>query len=189
MATPPLPPNPRLPRRALHGALRVLGRIELAVAVLAFIATCVIVSINATLRYGLNSSIVWSEEVALLCTSVFVFVGAAVIHKAGADVSVTLFVQRLPARTQAVLALATHAAGAAFFAVLLTQAIALWPLQWNTTTFILDISRFWFTVPLVYAATSMLATSIMFAVEAGHGLRAGLPAAPLRFVSLPAEPE
>lgn len=174
-----------------HLALRLLGRLELVVASVAFIVTCAVVSLNALLRFGFNSSLVWSEEVALLCTNIFVFIGAAVILKAAADVSVTFVIERLSPRMAGVLAFLAHFAAVLFFAVLLWQALALWPLQKNTSTFILDISRYWFTAPLVWAAASMLATSALLAAEALMRLAGrGEPGfARTRLVTLPTEPE
>lgn len=169
-------------------ALRWLGLAELAVAVAAFLVVCGVVSTNALLRYGFNSSIVWSEEVALLATNVFVFLGAAVILKANADVAVTFVVEKLAPRTRSFALLAIYLAAAVFFATLLWQSIALYPLQRTTTTFILDISRYWFTLPLVWASASMLLTSLVFAFDVAADARHGKYQA-RRYLTLPAEPE
>ncbi len=168
----------------------MLGSVELAVASAAFLFTCTIVSANVLLRYGFNSSLVWSEEAALLSTNIFVFLGAAAILKARADVSVTFVLRKLPARVAVYLELLTYLAAAAFFATMLAQAILLWPLQWGTTTFILDISRFWFTLPLIWASASMLVTSLAFAMKAIASIRRGhhdVLGAP--YLAMPVEPE
>jgi TRAP-type C4-dicarboxylate transport system permease small subunit len=185
-----VPENDRRARGPLAFALRVLGFVELAVCAGAFLFTCIIVSTNVLLRYGFNSSLVWSEEVALLSTNIFVFLGAAVILKAKADVSVTFVVGKLSPRAAAYLEFLTYAAAAIFFATMLVQAIALWPLQRNTTTFILDISRFWFTLPLVWASASMLLTSIAFAADVLKSIRRrrhDVVCAP--YLPMPVEPE
>ncbi len=167
--------------------LRAVGHAEFACAIGAFIVTCGVVSANALLRSAFNRSLVWSEEVALLATNVFVFVGAAVIMKARADIAVALLQQRLPAASRQIVQLVLHLAAAAFFACLLASSLSLWPLQRNTTTFILDMSRYWFTLPLVWASLSMLATAIHQAAivlawgEAGEGR--------LQLLRLPGEPE
>jgi TRAP-type C4-dicarboxylate transport system permease small subunit len=180
-----------LRRESPAGAfLRLLGTVELAIAAAAFLVVCVVVSVNALLRFGFNSSIVWSEEVALLATNVFVFLGAAVILKANADVAVIFVVERLSARTRALALMTIYTAASVFFATLLWQSIALWPLQLTTSTFILDISRFWFTVPLVWAAASMLLTSVVFVFDtAADMLRNRQSVGPRRYLTLPAEPE
>ena len=56
-------------------------------------------------------------------------------------------------------------------------------MQATTSTFILDISRFWFTVPLVWAAASMLVTSAVFALDTGADLLRHRQAAALAPVS------
>ena len=184
--------SPRAHHRpvGVGSALRLLGLVEMAIASLAFVVVCGVVSVNALLRYGFNSSIVWSEEVALLATNVFVFLGAAVILKANADVAVRFLIEKAPVRVRALGVLATYAAASVFFATLLFQSVALWPLQRSTMTFILDISRYWFTLPLVWAAGSMLLTSLAFAVRAAADIlenrdRPG----PLHYLALPVEPE
>lgn len=178
------------PQSVAGPLLRYLGIAELAVAAGAFLVVCVVVSVNALLRYGFNSSIVWSEEVAMLATNVFVFLGATVILKANADVAVTFVAEKLSERARTLAILAIYLAASAFFAVLLWQAIALWPLQATTSTFILDISRFWFTVPLIWAAASMLLTSLVFAADTAIDLvRHRAHAVPRRYLTLPAEPE
>jgi TRAP-type C4-dicarboxylate transport system permease small subunit len=170
--------------------LRILGWFELYVAAAAFLVVCGVVSINALLRFGFNSSIVWSEEIALLATNVFVFLGAAVILKANADVAVTFVVDKLAPRARTLAILAIYAASAAFFAALFWQSLALWPLQRTTSTFILDISRYWFTVPLVWAAASMLLSSLTFALDtAADLLRSRQQSGPRRYLILPVEPE
>jgi TRAP-type C4-dicarboxylate transport system permease small subunit len=178
------------PQSVAGPLLKYLGIAELVVAAGAFLVVCVVVSINALLRYGFNSSVVWSEEVAMLATNVFVFLGAAVILKANADVAVTFIMDKLSARVRALAVFAIYLAATAFFGTLLWQAIALWPLQATTSTFILDISRFWFTVPLVWAAASMLVTSAAFALDTGIDLlRRRQTAGPRRYLTLPVEPE
>lgn len=166
--------------------LRAIGRIELVVAVAAFLATCGVVGANALLRFAFNDSLIWAEEVALLATNVFVFVGAAVIMKARADIAVSLVLESLPTRPRALVQLVLLTAAALFFACLLAASISLWPLQRNATTFILDIGRYWFTLPLAWAALSMLATTAYQAsVVLCYGEAAGEH---LRLLTLPDEP-
>ncbi len=174
---------------AVSRAMRALGAVELAVAAVAFLFTCGIVSLNGGLRYLANSSIVWSEEGALLATNVFVFVGAAVIFKARADVAVSYVLERMPPRVAAWIEFATFAAAAVFLATMGVQAGALWPLQRHTSTFILDISRFWFTVPLIWGAASMCLASIAFAARRLAAIGRGDFGRVPPFVAAPVEPE
>lgn len=166
-----MPENNSHSRGPVAYALQLLGTVELIITASAFVFTCAIVSANAVLRFGFNSSLIWSEEVALLSTNIFVFLGAAVILKAKGDVAVTFVLRKLPSRAAAYLEFFTYLAAAAFFGTMFAQAIALWPLQKNTTTEILDMSRFWLTLPLVWASASMLFTSIAFAVDVMTSIR------------------
>lgn len=174
---------------AIARSLRIIGSVELAVATAAFLFTCAIVSINAGLRYLANTSLVWSEEAALLSTNVFVFLGAAIIFKARADVAVTYFLDKLPPRIAAWLEFLTYLAAAALLGTMVFKSISLWPLQRFTTTFILDISRFWFTVPLIWGAGSMFVASLAFAAQGFDSIRRQSYGRAAPFVAMPVEPE
>ena len=142
--------------------LRWIGLVELVAAVAAFLAVIAVVAWNVTLRYVFNSSLIWFEEVSLLCLNVAVFLGASVLHKAQADVAISVVVDRLPAAARRGAAAATHAAALAFFAVLAAQCIALWPIQRSSTTLMIEIGRYWYTLPMLAASASSAVTSAWY---------------------------
>ena len=107
---------------------RVLGALEaLARWIAMALATAIILILCAQIfyRYVLNSSIVWSEEVATWCLVWLVFIGSAAIMRKWDHVQIPMLIQRLPLRMRP---------GVIIFAKLATclavALIAWYGLQW-----------------------------------------------------------
>ena len=64
------------------------------------IVTTALVVINIVMRYGLNSGLVWTEEVATGCFVWSVFIGAAACFKHRGHVGVDILVNHLPPTAQ-----------------------------------------------------------------------------------------
>lgn len=156
-------------------ALSLIGRCELVVAILALLAITGLNAVAIVLRYAFNSSLVWSEEISLLLTNVLVFIGAAAMVKARADVALEFFVRRFPRRLQWLLALLAWLCCLAFGAILVVEGVSLYPLQINTTSYILELPRFYATVPLIVGGASIAATGLYYCFVSWRGWRDGAP--------------
>ncbi len=154
-------------------ALRLVGRCELLVAVLALLAITGLTMAAIVVRYAFNASLVWSEEISLLLTNVLVFIGAAAMHMARADVALEFFVRRFPPRIQWPLALLAWFCSLALGTVIVFEAVALYPLQINTTSYILELPRFYATIPLIVGGASIAATSLYYCAVSWRGWRDG----------------
>lgn len=89
----PMPGVTALPYRLLVRALETL-------AVLLMLCATGVVVLQVFCRYVLNASLPWPEEVAQFCFVWAVFLGMAVLTFRDRHIAISLFVQRLPARTQ-----------------------------------------------------------------------------------------
>jgi TRAP-type C4-dicarboxylate transport system permease small subunit len=100
--------------------------------------------------------------------NVRVFLGAAVMYKARAYVVLEYAYRRLPPDLQAVLMRTSWALALVFAAVAAGYGVSLYPLQINTTSYILELPRFYATVPLIAGCASIALTSAyyLFASEA-----------------------
>lgn len=160
---------------ALRAALAVLGWFELSLAAMAMVAVTGVNVVGVTLRYGFNSSLIWSEEISLLLMQIMVFAGAAAMYKARAYVVLDVLFDRFPAGVQYGLSVATWVLAAAFAAVVSVQAFSLYPIQSRSSSFILGFPVFYFTLPLAVAAASIALTSVYHALSliasAGAGVR------------------
>ncbi|MBM3525476.1 MAG: TRAP transporter small permease subunit [Alphaproteobacteria bacterium] len=159
--------------RAARSGLAFLGRCELIVVVLSLISVTVLTGIGVVLRYAFGSSLLWAQEIALLLMQLMVFCGGAVLYKARAYLIITLVFDRLSERTQQVFALATWIIACVFFAVVFWQAILLYPKEISITTFILELPKFYYTVPMLYASASLFLCGLYFAAVAALLLREG----------------
>ena len=143
-------------------ALAAWGMAELFVATACLVAISILNAAGVLMRYVFNSSIVWSEEVSLLLLNVMVFLGAAVMYKARAYVVLEYFFRKFSVTLQHRLTLATWALACVFAAIAALYGASLYPLQINTTSFILELPRFYGTSPLIIGCTSIACVSAFY---------------------------
>jgi len=152
-------------RRVLAG----LGLAELFLAVAALVAISGLNATGVVMRYAFNSSIVWAEEISLLLMNLMVFLGAAAMYKARAYVVLEFFFRKLPAPLQHWLTVLTWALACAFAAITAGYAISLYPLQISTTSYILELPRFYATLPLIAGSASIACVSAYYLAAALRG--------------------
>ncbi len=143
-------------------ALAALGFAELAAAAVALVAITGLNAAGVVMRYGFNASIVWAEEVSLLLMNVMVFLGAAVMYKARAYVALEYFFRMFPQGLQHWATVATWALACAFAAVAAGYGMSLYPLQINTTSYTLELPRFYATIPLIAGCASIACVSAFY---------------------------
>ncbi len=151
---------------ALRRGLYLVGRVELAIAVLAFAFVGVLTSAQVILRYAFAGAIWWAQEVAQLAMLISYFFGIAYVVKANQDVAIKMLVQRFSEQMQRRIYLTTQLLAAAFCIVIAIQGLRLAPQQLAFKTYILNIPKFYSTLPLILAAMSMAATAVYFALAA-----------------------
>jgi len=146
--------------------LAAIGVVELWVAMAAFVFVIGLTMVQVAYRYLLAGSIWWAQEIAQLAMLIAYFLGIAYVYKAKQDIIVGFLVQRLPRRLQAGLAILSQLVIALFCVVLVVTGLALAPTQLVFFTYILNIPRFYSTLPLIVASASMAATAIYYAAAA-----------------------
>jgi TRAP-type C4-dicarboxylate transport system permease small subunit len=151
---------------ALRRGLAWLGRVELTLAVVAFAAVAALAIWQVILRYGFAGSIWWAQEVSQLAMLVAYFLGIAYVAKANQDIVVQFVVAGLPRRWRLRLYVAIQALIVAFCLVVAVTGALLAPQQLRFRTYILNIPRFYSTLPLILASLSMAATAAYFCLAA-----------------------
>ena len=136
-------------------ALAAWGMAELFVATACLVAISILNAAGVLMRYVFNSSIVWSEEVSLLLLNVM-------MYKARAYVVLEYFFRKFSVTLQHRLTLATWALACAFPAIAALYGASLYPLQINTTSFILEVPRFYATIPLIIGCASIACVSAFY---------------------------
>lgn len=151
---------------ALRRGLFVLGRGELLIAVAAFAFVAVLTTWQVVLRYVFEGAIWWAQEVAQLAMLVAYFFGIAYVYKANQEIVIHFVAQRLAPARQHTLYIAIQLLVAAFCAMAAIQGLLLAPQQLNFNTYILNIPKFYSTLPLILASISMTVTALYFAASA-----------------------
>jgi TRAP-type C4-dicarboxylate transport system permease small subunit len=138
--------------RYAQAGLNVVDWIVAALVVLAMAAMTTIVAIQVGLRYGLNESLDWADEVSRLAFVWAVFLAIPLGIKRGAHLSVVLLTDRLPAGPRSMLFRAMNALAMVLMAVVAWQATILIRDQWDEPMSTLDISIGLFMMPVVIGA-------------------------------------
>jgi TRAP-type C4-dicarboxylate transport system permease small subunit len=97
---------------------------EFVIAIL-LCATVLVILLQVTFRYGLNSSLSWSEELARYLFIWVIFLGVASATRRGEHMAVTALASVLPAALRRPLAMLVIAASLLFFAVVLYTTMLL----------------------------------------------------------------
>jgi len=140
-------------------ARRVLNLIDWIMAflvILAMAAMVTIVAVQVGLRYGLNQSIDWADELSRLLFVWSIFLAVPLGIKRGAHVRIELLTAWLPARVRQRMFRAISMLAMALMAVVAWQAGILIRDQWDEPMSTLDISAGLFMLPLLIGAIHSL---------------------------------
>ena len=134
-------------------------------AMLLSTAIIAILSAQIFFRYVLNSSIVWSEEVATWCLVWLVFIGSAAIMYRWDHVHIPMLIRRLPLRVRpAVIIFAKLATGVAVALVFwYGLQVVLGPVHIRSQTS--DISTRWIKLSVPIGAALMMLFALRCALE------------------------
>lgn len=146
--------------------LAAIGFAELWIALVAFVFVILLTMVQVGYRYLFAGSIWWAQEVAQLAMLIAYFFGIAYVYKAKQDIIVGFLLKRLPRSAQVVLAIAGQVILAVFCLVLVYTGIELAPSQLVFFTYILNIPRFYSTLPLIIASASMALTAVYYTIVA-----------------------
>jgi TRAP-type transport system small permease protein len=142
------PPGPA----ALRPLARLLATLDLVVAWVLCLAMTVMVAVvgaQVALRYGLNSSLDWADEIARLCFVWSIFLAIALGIKTGSHIGMEIVVARLPARVRDGMARLMALICAAALALVAYEAMTIARDQWDELMGAVNASTGWFLVPLV----------------------------------------
>lgn len=141
-----------LPRALRLGwAARVLGWFDRAVtaALLAAVTVMVgVVSTQVALRYGLNQSIDWADEIGRLAFVWSIFLAIPLGVARGSHIGIDLVVDKLPAAVRDIVRRTGAALSAAVMFVIAWASYHVAREQWDEPMATLDWSVGWFIVPV-----------------------------------------
>lgn len=134
---------------------RVLDAVDRAIAglvILAMAAMVATVAAQVFMRYALNLSLDWAEEISRLFFVWAVFLAMPLGVKRGAHVGIALLTDRLPARVQGVLFRVMAGLAALLMAVVVAEAAILARDQWDEPMSTFDLSVGLFMLPVAIGA-------------------------------------
>lgn len=141
--------------RLAAGYSALLARLDVGARWLIIACTAamiVVVSVQVALRYLLNTSIDWSDEVSRLLFVWCMFLAIPLGVREGSHVGVELLVQFLPAAPRRQLARVCTVLAAGLMAVVLWQTTRISAETWDELMPTLPISVNWFLVPVALSA-------------------------------------
>jgi len=147
-------------------ALGLLGWVELAITVAAFTSVIVLVSAQIFFRYVFDVGLVWVQEVSQLLILTAYFFGISFVFKARRYLIVSILFDRFPEAAKLPLYIGCQVLTAAFCAMLFFELLGIAPQQLYMKTYILQIPRFYSSLPLLVASISMTLTAVYYTVEA-----------------------
>ena len=151
---------------AFRKILAAIGLIELWVALIAFVFVVGLTMIQVGYRYLFAGSIWWAQEISQLAMLIAYFLGIAYVYKAKNDIIVGFLLSRLSREAQVFFAVVGQIMVAAFCFLLVITGLELAPSQLVFFTYILNIPRFYSTLPLIVGSASMGVTAIYYAIVA-----------------------
>jgi TRAP-type C4-dicarboxylate transport system permease small subunit len=154
----PLPAGLAVIRRLLAG----IGRVELALAIVALVVVVVLSTAQAFLRYTLGTSLWWAQEVAETMIMVSYFFGISYVFKTRQEIYIEFLTSMAPLKLQLVFFLVEQALTLLFALALLWLTYLFSPTLFNMTTPVLKLPAFVGTAPLILATLMMVMTSLYY---------------------------
>lgn len=137
----------------IRTATRFLRLIDLAsgVVVSACMAVMVmVVSAQVFMRYVLNSSFDWADEVSRLAFVSAVFLAIPLGLREGAHVGITIVVQCMPPRLQDLLRRALCLVAAVMLVIVFYKAVSVASLTWSERMGVLQVTSSVFFMPIIF---------------------------------------
>ena len=139
-----------------------LVKAQMAASVIALAAICLLTFSLIVTRELLSSSILWAEEVSLLLMKVVVFQGAAGMYAARAFIVVDGLTSKLSRRFQFYLQVLAWIVMGGFSSVAAFYGLETYPSQIQIRSYLLEMPKFYFMVPLIIGSVSIMLTSVYY---------------------------
>lgn len=153
-------------------SLRLLGVLELYVAVCVLALIVMIVLSQVFSRYALGLPLIWAEELATYLLIWLGFIAAAVAYKLQRHITIQTFGSLLPPALSRVMLAAVHIVVAAVLVVIITYIPSAMRTEAMQTSVGLPIPiglHWFFSVPTLIACLSMLITAVFYALDTLRG--------------------
>lgn len=165
-ASPPIPKELAVFRRLLA----VIGRAELALAIVALMVVVVLSVAQALLRYLVGGSLWWAQEVAEHMVLVTYFLGIAYVFKTRQEIFIEFLTLMMPLRVQIAFFIVEQLLAFVFCAALIWLVYLFAPTMFNMQSPLLKLPGYVTYIPLLLSTMSIALTSVYYC---WYGLWAG----------------
>lgn len=124
-----------------------------------------VISLNVFLRYFLNASISWAEEISVIGFSCVIFIGSAAVYKRHMHVGIDFVVGIVPPRARSAITYATSVFAVLFNAFITYLGWIYAVESWAKPTSILFIPYFFVVIPISIGFASMTLYSVRDLIE------------------------
>lgn len=153
----------------LYGrVLSWLVNVEIVASIIALATVCIVTLAAIVARELLNSSLLWAEEISILLMKVVVFQGAAGIYARRAYIVVDGLTARFSPRAQWLVSLFGWLLIAVFAAIACREGILTYRSQMAVRSYLLELPRFYFTVPLILGTATIALVSLYYLLATLH---------------------
>ena len=142
-------------------ALSWLIKFEIMASIVALAVICVLTLVAVIVREA-GGSLLWSEEVSLLMMKIAVFQGAAGMYAHRAHIYVDGLTLLFPRNVQYALSILGWVLVGCFAALVVFQGLQTYPKQIATRSYLLQLPKFYFTVPLIIGAATIFLVSLYY---------------------------
>jgi TRAP-type transport system small permease protein len=166
-------PAPALRPSPFGQALAALDRAVTALLLLSVAVMVGVVAAQVALRYGLNRSIDWADEVGRLAFVWSIFLAIPLGVRQGSHIGIDIVVDKFPVLARSMLKRAGALLCAAMMMVICWAALGVAREQWDELMSTVDISVGWFIVPVgigaLLSALHLIRIAIVGAPKAAPG--------------------
>jgi len=152
--------------------LRWFGRLEMAVAILCFAAAMLLVIAQVVYRQA-GASLWWAEELAQLLVLYAYFLGISHVYQVRQMIVMEFLAQRFSWRSQIRLYIFVQLFTIGFCAVVAYSCVRIMPAELRFPSYVLQVPRFYWTLPLLIGSVSMVLSCFYFTLAALRWLRQG----------------
>ena len=159
-------------RHLCLSALRLVGRVELALAILVLVAIVAIMLNQVFSRYMLGRPLIWAEEMATYLLIWLAFLAASVAYKMRRHIAIQTYETLASARVRCVANVLIHLVIAAVLMVVIRyipDAMRTERLQTSVGLPVAIRLHWFFTVPTLVTFISMTVTALYYAADALAG--------------------
>ena len=160
-AAPPGPPQNPAIRRLNDAVCRASDVMAVAIVVVVF----AVMLAQVFFRYVLNSSLLWSEELAVWCLAWMVFLGGVGLVRDWRHVHVPLLLLAMPVRVRMPAIILSKLLSIVFLAILIHQGVEIFNSGISRTSPVLGISSKWAKLAIPAGAALMLVLAAASVVE------------------------